>query len=342
VNLILTARSGKAVNERREVTVIQRGDKDMMPLKETFINDPIAYMFAGLFLIMGWVFLPPGADIFALGCAAVFAIMAVKRFKDSTQRWSSWYEHLLTNWMPFTVLTFVAVAAGGLVQIVPTVVVNRAQNIEDRIQKVYTPLELAGRDIYVSEGCYNCHSQMIRTLLPDVLRYGDYSRLGESIFDHPFQWGSKRTGPDLARVGTRYAEDWHYKHMLDPRSTSPGSNMPAYPALFETKFDQKTLPKKIAVMTQLGVPYPTMSADEIKNKAIEQGIEVVEKLKAKGLAASPDTEIVALIAYLMKLGQYDTPEVEERLTRPKGLPFPLKPGNPDKFRTQAKETAANP
>jgi cbb3-type cytochrome oxidase cytochrome c subunit len=112
-----------------------------------------------------------------------------------------WYEKLLHNWLPFTMLTFVAVALGGLIQIIPTITVNTAKNMEDRIQQLYTPLELAGRDIYVSEGCYNCHSQMIRTMLPDVLRYGDYSRLGESIYDHPFQWGSKRTGPDLAREG---------------------------------------------------------------------------------------------------------------------------------------------
>jgi cytochrome c oxidase cbb3-type subunit I/II len=308
-----------------------------MPLKDTFINDPIAYMFGGLLLIMGWVFLPPGADIASLVCAGIFAVIAIRKFQQGAQKWSNWYDRLLLNYMPFTVLTFVAVLLGGLIQIIPTVVVNRAQNIEDQIQKVYTPLELAGRDLYVNEGCYNCHSQMIRTMLPDVLRYGDYSRLGESIYDHPFQWGSKRTGPDLARVGTRYAEDWHYKHMLDPRSTSPGSNMPPYAHLYERKFDQKSLPAKIAAMTQLGVPYPAMSGDEIKQKAIEQGIQVVGKLKEKGIAASPDTEIVALIAYLMKLGQYDTPEVEERLTDgTQGLPFPLKPGDPDKFRTTVK------
>lgn len=334
VNLVMTARRGAAVNESREVALLNRGDKDTMPLKETFINDPIAYMFGGLLLIMGWVFLPPGADVASLICAGIFSVIAIQKFRQGTQKWANWYDRLLVNYMPFTVLTFVAVLLGGLIQIIPTVVVNRAQNVEDRIQKVYTPLELAGRDLYVNEGCYNCHSQMIRTMLPDVLRYGDYSRLGESIYDHPFQWGSKRTGPDLARVGTRYAEDWHYKHMMDPRSTSPGSNMPAYAHLFENKFDQKGLPSKISVMTKLGVPYPMMSGDEIKQKAIEQGIQVVGKLKEKGIAASPDTEIVALIAYLMKLGQFETPEVEERLTdRAKGLPFPLKPGDPDKFRT---------
>src|SRR6185436_2720682 len=115
--------------------------------------------------------------------------------------WAFWYEKLLENYLPFTVLTFIAAAIGGLLQIIPTVVVNRAENVEGRLQTMYTPLELCGRDLYVSEGCYNCHTQMVRQLVPDVLRYGnqgvtdDYSHLGESIFDHPFQWGSKRTGP---------------------------------------------------------------------------------------------------------------------------------------------------
>ena len=124
--------------------------------------------------------------------------------------------------MPFTVLTFVAVVAGGLIQIIPTVVAQQAANVEDRRQIPYTPLELAGRDLYVSDGCYLCHSQMIRTLVPDVLRYGDYSRLGESIYDHPFQWGSKRNGPDLARVGGKYPNIWHLRHLEDPRSISAG------------------------------------------------------------------------------------------------------------------------
>jgi cytochrome c oxidase cbb3-type subunit I/II len=258
----------------------------------------------------------------------------IRRFAASHANWSAWYERLLENWIPFTVLTFVAVTLGGLIQIVPTVMVNRAKNMEDRIQKVYTPLELAGRDIYVSEGCYNCHSQMIRTMLPDVLRYGDYSRMGESIYDHPFQWGSKRTGPDLAREGGKYPNSWHYNHMKDPRSTSVGSNMPAYPHLFDEKFDQKTLPAKIATMVKLGVPYPTMTDVEVKENAIKQGIDIVEKLKAEKLVAVPDTKIVALIAYLQKLGKYDTPEVEKKIldpAKPQLVPLPM---NPDVNRSQ--------
>ena len=131
--------------------------------------------------------------------------------------------------------------------------------------------------------------------------------MGESIYDHPFQWGSKRTGPDLARLGDKYPHSWHFDHMKDPRSTSVGSNMPSYPNLFTEKFDQKTLPKKIAAMVQLGVPYPMMTAVEIKENAIKQGIEIVNTLKADKISASPDTKIVALIAYLQSLGQTSQP-----------------------------------
>jgi cytochrome c oxidase cbb3-type subunit I/II len=338
VNLWLTMRKGKAVEESREVAVIERGEKDTMGMRDTFINDPVAHFCIGLFLVMAWIFLPPGADIAALICAGIFIVLAVRKFGAEHRRWSGWYDSLLNNWLPFTVLTFVAVALGGLIQIIPTVTVNRAKNVEDRIQQLYTPLELAGRDIYVSEGCYNCHSQMIRTMLPDVLRYGDYSRLGESIYDHPFQWGSKRTGPDLARLGGKYPHSWHYDHMMDPRSTSVGSNMPAYPHLFTEKFDQKSLPKKIAVMTRLGVPYPAMTGDEIKMQALEQAVKIAEELKGQGKVAAPDTQIVALIAYLQKLGKYDTPEVEEKIN-PQGVPFPLQPSLPDHHR---KTVSQNP
>ncbi len=332
-NLWRTARSGRPVNETREVAVIARGSADTMGMRSAFLADPVVSLAFGFFLFLGWIFLPRGADIVALLASLAFGFIAARKLAANGATWSRWYERLLENWLPFSILTFIAVALGGLIQIVPTVMVNRAKNMEDRIQQVYTPLELAGRDIYVSEGCYNCHSQMIRTMLPDVLRYGDYSRMGESIYDHPFQWGSKRTGPDLAREGGKYPHSWHYNHMLDPRSTSVGSNMPAYPHLFSEKFDQKTLPAKIAVMARLGVPYPAMTDVEIKEAAIKQGIEIVEALKQDKLAAAPDTKIVALIAYLQKLGKYDTPEVEEKLQQAPGVPKLIPgPGNPDKNR----------
>ena len=335
VNITLTVWSGKPTNETREVTVEVEEGQDTMTLRETFQNDPVLLSLGALLLLCGWWFLPTGANTISLICSVIFGFLAVKRFKSNAGAWVTWYERLLHNYLPFTVLTFVAVVLGGLIQLIPTVTVNRAKNVEDRLQQVYSPLELAGRDIYVSEGCYNCHSQMIRTLVPDVMRYGDYSRLGESIYDHPFQWGSKRTGPDLAREGkgpNKKSNSWHYKHLMDPRSMSPGSNMPSYAWMSEDTFDQKELPAKIATMTSLGVPYPVMEATEIKMKALEQGVAIAKNLSDEGIVVTPDRKIVAVIAYLQKLGHFDVPDLEGKLkASPLGVP-PPKPGSPDGYR----------
>jgi cytochrome c oxidase cbb3-type subunit I/II len=170
------------------------------------------------------------------------------------------------------------------------------------LQQPYTPLELEGRDLYISEGCYTCHSQMIRPFRHEVLRYGDYSRLEESLLDRPFQWGSKRTGPDLARVGSKYSNLWHYLHLMDPRQTSPGSNMPAYPW-----FKDRTVPldrtgRKLEVMRQLGVPYSTAEIDRARQDALRQGREIAADLAAQGVEIAPDSEMAAMIAYLQRLG----------------------------------------
>jgi cytochrome c oxidase cbb3-type subunit I/II len=336
-NLYKIIRSGSPSTETRQVAVPVGSQHDTMKWKDVFINDPLTYTFLALLFMCLWFFLPPGANLAALISTLWLVWMAVSKFKQSGQTWTFWYERLLENYMPFTVLTLLAVALGGMIQILPTITVNRAKNIEDKLQKVYTPLELAGRDIYVSEGCYNCHSQMIRTMVPDVLRYGPYSRLGESIYDFPFQWGSKRTGPDLARIGNKYPNIWHYNHMLDPRAVSAGSNMPAYPWLFENKTDIKALPSKIAVQTRLGVPYPAMNQHEIEQNAIEQGIAIATDLKNAGAFALPDSQIVALIAYLQKVGQAtdveppDTPPLHQ-------IPTPLSPAIPDAYRPGSAST----
>ena len=231
-NFFRTVRSGKPVDESREVAVLERKRKqrphDTMTLKETFKNDPVLYSLLGIALGILWFVLPPHANLAALIAALALTVMAVKRFKQNPGSWSRWYERLLENLIPFTLLTFVAAVIGGLVQIIPVVTVNRAKNIEGKLQELYTPLELAGRDIYIAEGCYNCHSQMVRTMVKEVMRYGPYSHIGESIYDHPFQWGSKRSGPDLAREGGKRSHSWHYQHMMDPRMIE-GSTMPSYP-----------------------------------------------------------------------------------------------------------------
>jgi cytochrome c oxidase cbb3-type subunit I/II len=183
-NIWRTARSGKPHDETVEVALLERRKVDTMPLREALINDPLAYIFLGMAFTILWFFLPPHADKAALVIAIGLGIKAVFAFRASKEKWTNWHERVVENYLPFSLLVFVAVAIGGSVQIIPSLIVNREKNIEGRLQEVYTPLELAGRDIYISEGCYNCHSQMIRTLVPDVMRYGragvadDYSHLG--------------------------------------------------------------------------------------------------------------------------------------------------------------------
>jgi cytochrome c oxidase cbb3-type subunit II len=183
------------------------------------------------------------------------------------------------------VLVAAVVAVGGLVEIVP--LMHQAEVVEPLPgMKPYAPLELAGRDVYVREGCYNCHSQMVRTLRFETERYGHYSLAGESVFDRPFQWGSKRTGPDLARVGGRYSDDWHRVHLLNPRDLVPESNMPAYPWLAEAPVDAALVGKKLRALARLGDPYT--EAD----------------FAAAADAVAGRTELDALVAYLQGLGRH--------------------------------------
>lgn len=211
------------------------------------------------------------------------------------------HEKIEKNVGLMAVLIAVVISFGGLAEIVPLMfqadAVEPAPGVEP-----YPPLELAGREVYVREGCYNCHSQMIRTLVPDVMRYGTYSRLGESVYDYPSQIGSRRIGPDLARVGGKYGDEWHYQHMEDPRSITDDSNMPNYPWLMTKRTNINALPAKIAVQRRLGVPFPEMTDAEILEHANMQAQEIVDGLREKGIYTAPDRQIVALIAYLQQLG----------------------------------------
>jgi cytochrome c oxidase cbb3-type subunit 2 len=182
-------------------------------------------------------------------------------------------------------LVAVVVAVGGLVEIVPLM---RQAEVVEPLPGVtpYAPLELAGRDVYVREGCYNCHSQMVRTLRFETERYGHYSLAGESVYDRPFQWGSKRTGPDLARVGGRYSDDWHRVHLMNPRDLVPESNMPAYAWLTETPVDAALVGKKLRTLAMLGDPYTQADFDSV------------------AAAVEGKTELDALVAYLQGLGRH--------------------------------------
>ena len=170
-------------------------------------------------------------------------------------------------------------------------------------QQPYSPLELEGRDIYVAEGCYNCHSQMIRPFRAETLRYGEYSRLEEFIYDRPFQWGSKRTGPDLHREGGKYPHLWHYQHLMDPRSTSPGSNMPSYAWMKTSHLDLSRTAKKLQVMRTLGVPYADAEITAASELAREQARRIQGELARENVRIEPETRTIALIAYLQRLGR---------------------------------------
>ncbi|GJQ60451.1 MAG: cytochrome-c oxidase, cbb3-type subunit I [Candidatus Scalindua sp. AMX11] len=203
----------------------------------------------------------------------------------------------------FTILAFVAIAVGSVIEIVPSLSVNKYVQMEKGVDP-FSPLEIAGRDIYIREGCYACHSQMIRQGQTETLRYGAVSTIEESLYDRPFQWGSKRTGPDIARLGTKYPDLWHYMHMEDPRSVVTGSIMPAYPWLISSKTDFTRLKEKISLFHKQGVPYTEKELEESNTVAKEQAQEIAERLKAQGVHEDvADKEITALIAYLQALGQ---------------------------------------
>jgi cytochrome c oxidase cbb3-type subunit 2 len=195
----------------------------------------------------------------------------------------SGHERIETSNVLMIVLIVVAVAIGGIVEIVP-LFFQRSTTQPVEGLKPYTALQLAGRDVYIREGCYNCHSQMIRPFRAETLRYGPYSKAGEFVYDHPFQWGSKRTGPDLHRVGGRYSDEWHRLHLISPRSLVPESNMPAYPWLETAALDPGEMPGKLKALRTIGVPY---SEDEIASAA--------QAVKGR-------TELDALVAYLQVLG----------------------------------------
>ena len=220
--------------------------------------------------------------------------------KHKGEHWHRWIER-----RPIQLLigATIVVLIGGIVEVFPMLM------IEENVPKIasvkpYTPLELEGRDIYIREGCVGCHSQMIRPFRSETERYGEYSKSGEFIYDRPFLWGSKRTGPDLHRIGGKYPDSWHYNHMLDPESLSPGSIMPPYPWLIEDELNIKYTGAKIKVLQQLGTPYPDNYAEHWNDDLRKQAKEIAENLRNDGIedVELEKREIVALVAYLQRLG----------------------------------------
>jgi len=216
------------------------------------------------------------------------------------EHWHRWIER---RPMQMLILSAIAILIGGIIEITPMVM------IESNIPKIasvkpYTPLELHGRDLYIREGCVGCHSQMVRPFRSETERYGEYSKSGEYIYDRPFLWGSKRTGPDLHREGGKYPDSWHYNHMVDPQSMSPGSIMPPYPWMLRDEMDLGTLPRKIKVLRSLGTPF----SDGLEDRAVadlkEQAAGIAARLRADGIEDEKleKRDIIALIAYLQRLG----------------------------------------
>jgi cytochrome c oxidase cbb3-type subunit I/II len=227
------------------------------------------------------------------------APLAVAAHGDEKHPWG--HRWLESKPLTFTALAFVAVLIGGLLEIVPMYLVRENVPTISSV-KPYSPLEVLGRDLYIREGCVGCHSQMIRPFRSETERYGEYSKAGEFIYDHPFLWGSKRTGPDLHRIGGKYPDAWHYNHLENPSATSPGSIMPHYSWLLAQTLDTSSLPARIAALRKVGVPYPpgteTRALDDLKSQASK----IVANLQTGMIKADPDKEVIALIAYLQRLG----------------------------------------
>lgn len=306
-NCTKTALSGKAVDGTVDV-VIEKAEAEeaKVPWTKLVFSPPII-LFVLVSAILGSVAFAgqmAGGALLLFGCIVgglgVFFIVLAGKRKDGKPGWHALLEGRA---IIFTVLTLLAVLIGGVAELIPVMLVQPAATVADQ-PKPYRALELEGRDVYIREGCYVCHSQMVRPFVWEKQRFGEPSTMADSMWDHPFQWGSKRTGPDLARVGIRIPDaSWHWKHMINPRFATQESNMPPYGYLEKSKVDFGATQSKVAAMRSLGVPYDQPMVDGAVNDAKAQAAEVVASLKAQQIAADPDSELVALIAYLQRLGK---------------------------------------
>ena len=256
---------------------------------------------AGAILAMVNIFKTIGKGTLVANEDAQASALEGAYIKHTGEHWHRWIERKPT---PMLIMALIVILIGGLVEMVPTFLVKSNVPTISSV-KPYTPLELQGRDIYVREGCYTCHSQMIRPFRSETERYGEYSKAGEFVYDHPFQWGSKRTGPDLAREGTgnlKKSNAWHFNHMDEPSAISTGSVMPSYSFLIDNSLDTSTTATKINAMRTLGVPYAIDFAEKANQDLMKQASTITADLKKEGIEVAPTKEIVALIAYLQRLG----------------------------------------
>ncbi|MGC8866107.1 MAG: cytochrome-c oxidase, cbb3-type subunit II [Bacteroidales bacterium] len=280
-------------------TVVQ-----ILPMYYTRVLGGLLYLSGAILFVVNIVKTVKQGSFVAEEAAEVAPLPVYPSKRKEGEKRHAWLER---KPLQFTFWVIVAVVVASVVSTVPFMSVkSNVATIESL--KPYSPLELQGRDIYIREGCYTCHSQMVRPFRSETERYGDYAKAGEFVYDHPFQWGSKRTGPDLLRAGVPGGKmfktaAWHYNHFLDPQKMNEQSIMPAYPWLITHTLDTTTTAAKIRVMQWLGVPYPK-GYDKIANRDLmEQATLIADELKGNGIDITPEKEIIAMIAYLHKLGR---------------------------------------
>ena len=343
-NLVMTIRSGKPVNG----TVRVQGPAPATGPSGWKIATapPVVLSTIAIAAFLLFLLAPPMASPVAITMLVAVAIAGIVVNRRQRRAETPWHHRLEGKPLAFTMLIVFTILVGGVAELIPALVIKRDVPVapvadagartnesysapvdESRVQRPYSPLELEGRDLYVREGCYVCHSQMIRPFRHETLRYGEYSRGEEFIYDHPFQWGSKRTGPDLHRVGGKYPNLWHYQHMMDPRSTSPASIMPEYSWTKAARIDYSRTSGKLGVMRKLGVPYTDAEIRGAEAAALSQAALIRSDLEKSGVSIEPDSELIALIAYLQRLGRGPQP-IEATATAAGGSSSPAAASGP--------------
>jgi cytochrome c oxidase cbb3-type subunit I/II len=315
-NLIQTARAGKAVDGEIEVAVEDAEPAvPQRPWREVLVGKPVILAVVAGVLIMSIAFLNEVASTAIIVLAvAVLGVAALVMRLGRDPRKTTWHHVLEGRAAIFTTLTVGAALVGGIAEIVP-LVVTAPEAKRTAKNAPYAPLELEGRDVFLQEGCYVCHSQMIRPFTWETARYGPVSEEDDSVFDHPFQWGSRRIGPDLARMGDKYSDLWHYRHLVDPREIAPGSNMPSYAHLADSRVDFDATAGKLRAMRAVGVPYEAAQIADASADARHHAQVIAKGLREEGGVDVPaDSQMVALIGYLQRLGKRESTQP----ARPRG------------------------
>jgi cytochrome c oxidase cbb3-type subunit I/II len=304
-NLYVTAKSGKAVDGHADVVVEEAEEQPSWT--SIIFGRPVVVSIIALGVLLLWGM---GDAITGTAWMVIFFVLIGGSMLASAIAAPSdkptWHRFLEGRALLFTVLTVVAVLVGGVVQIVPSVLVKPDPKTIGET-RLASALEIEGRDVYIREGCYTCHSQMIRTMDFEAKRYGDASTMADSRYDHPFQWGSKRTGPDLARQGGKNPNAWHYRHFMDPPKMVQGSLMPGYGHFATKKIDFADTESKLRALRSVGVPFSVEQVQKAGEHAKAQAAGIVAELAEQGITVEPDTEMVAIIAYMQSLGMSPAP-----------------------------------